>query len=96
MTQCFVCRKCKNNILIRSAEGKESFFCILHMLRIHTSLRKWSKRNLFDLHLKKMNPFDIRVPCIKIANSELLFEKYRMALNLDKYDIEVQNDDAIM
>ena len=42
-----------------------------------------------------MNPFDIRVPCIKIANSELLFEKYRMALNLDKYDIEVQNYYAI-
>ena len=42
-----------------------------------------------------MNPFDIRVPCIKIANSELLFEKCRMALNLDKYDIEVQNDYAM-
>ena len=30
-----------------------------------------------------------------IANSELLFEQYRMALNHDKYEIEVRNDDAI-
>ena len=44
---------------------------------------------------KKMNPFDIGVPCINIARSEVLFEQYRMALNRDKYDIEVQNDDAI-
>ena len=42
-----------------------------------------------------MNPFDIGVPCIKITKSELLFEKYRMALNWDKYDIEFLNDDAI-
>ena len=42
-----------------------------------------------------MNPFDIRVPCIDIAKSELLFEKYKMAPNLEKYDIEVQNDDTI-
>ena len=38
---------------------------------------------------------DIGVPCIKIAKSDLLFEKYRMALNQDKYNIEVLNDDAI-
>ena len=42
-----------------------------------------------------MNPFDILVPCIKISRSELLFEQYIMALNLDKYEIEVRNDDAI-
>ena len=42
-----------------------------------------------------MNPFDISKPCIKIAKSGLLFEKYRMSLNRDKYDIEVRNDDAI-
>ena len=42
-----------------------------------------------------MNPFHICVPYIKISKSELLFEQYRMALNRDKYDIEVQNDDAI-
>ena len=70
-------------------------FCILHILRIHTGLWKWSKRNIFDFHLKKKNPFDIRVPCIKIENSELLIEQYRMSLNREKYDIEFQNDDAI-
>ena len=65
------------------------------MLRIHTGLCKLSKKNVFDLHLKKMNPFDICEPCIIISKRELLFEQYRMALNWDKYDIEVQNDDAI-
>ena len=34
-------------------------------------------------------------PCIKIANSEVLFEKYRMALKRDRYAIEIQRDDAI-
>ena len=89
MTQCFVCHSCKNNILICAAEGKEKVFCILHMLRIYTGLRKWSKRNLFDLNLKKINPFDIGEPCIHIAKSELLFQQYIIALNWDKYDIEV-------
>ena len=42
-----------------------------------------------------MISFDIRVPCNKIEKNELLFEKYRMALNRDKYDNDVQNDDAI-
>ena len=42
-----------------------------------------------------MNPFEIGKPCIIISRSELLFEKYKMALNQGKYDIEVQNDDAI-
>ena len=64
------------------------------MFRIHTGFRKWSKRNVFDLHLK-INLFDIIVPCIKITKSELLFEQYIMALNWEKYDIEVQNDVAI-
>ena len=34
-------------------------------------------------------------PCIKIENSEVLFEKYRMALKRDKDAIEIQRDDAI-
>ena len=37
----------------------------------------------------------MRVPHIKIKRSELLFEQYRMALNQDKYENEVRNDDAI-
>ena len=62
---------------------------------IHTGLRKFVKTDLYDLYLKKMNTFDISKTCIKIANIEVLFEKYRMALNWDKYYIELQDDDAI-
>ena len=58
-------------------------------------MRTWNKRNVYDLHLKKVNPFDIRVPCINIADSELLFEQYIMAPNRDKYDLEIRNYDAI-
>ena len=43
----------------------------------------------------KINLFDIGKPCIKISKSEVLFEQYIMALKRDKYDIQVQNDDAI-
>ena len=42
-----------------------------------------------------MIPFDVHVLCIKIARSDLAFEQYIMALNQDKYDIEVRNDGAI-
>ena len=89
MTQCFVCHIFKNNIFIRATAGKYKFFCILYMLRIHTTLKKCSKRNVFDLHLQKMNPFGIHEPCIKIARSEVLFEQYIMDLGQEKYDIEV-------
>ena len=44
--------------------------------------------------LKKI-PLDIHEPCINIANSEILFEQYRMALNQEKDDSEVRNDDTI-
>ena len=62
-------------IIIWSDEGKEKSFCILHMLRIHNGLQKLIKKNVYDLHLKKMNPFDRRKPCIKISKGELLFEQ---------------------
>ena len=65
------------------------------MLRIHTGLRKSSKKNVYELHLKNMNSFEIVKPCIIIARRELLFEQYRMVLKRDKYDIEVWDDDAI-
>ena len=42
-----------------------------------------------------MIPFDISKPCIHIAKSEFLFERYIMDLNWYKYDIEVRDDDAI-
>ena len=65
------------------------------MLRIHTGLRKWNKKNVHDKHLSKINPIGIDISCIKIAQSELLFEQYRMALKRDKDAIEIQKDDAI-
>ena len=42
-----------------------------------------------------MNPFDIVKSCIKIAESEVLFEQYRIALKRDKYGIAVRDDDAL-
>ena len=85
----------KNTIFIQSAEGKENVFCILHMLRIYTGLQKLMRKNVYDLHIKRMNQFYISKPCINIAKSEVLFEQYIMSLKRDKYDIEVQDYDAI-
>ena len=58
-------------------------------------MRKLSKTNVYELHLKKMNPFEIGKKCNIIARRELSFEQYRMAFKQEKYDIEVKNDDAI-
>ena len=65
------------------------------MLRINTGLRKWNKNNVYDKHLREINPIRIDQPCINISKSEVFFEKYRMALKRDKYAIEIQKDDAI-
>ena len=65
------------------------------MLRIHTGLRKLNKNNVYDKHLREINPIGIHKACINIAKSELLFEKYRMDLKRDKDAIEIQKDDAI-
>ena len=51
--------------------------------------------NGYHIHLRDNNSIGIYQPCIKIANSEVLFEKYRMALKRDKDAIEIQKDDAI-
>ena len=45
--------------------------------------------------LRDKNPVGINQPCIKISDNEVLFEKYRMALKLEKYAIEIQGDDVI-
>ena len=66
------------------------------MLRIHTGLRKCNKKNQYHIILRENNPIRIDQPCINIANSELLFEKYIQWLLSGKKDaIEIQNDDAI-
>ena len=50
---------------------------------------------MYTNFILKKNPFDIGKTCINIEKSGLLFEKYRMDLNQDKYDIEVSDDYAI-
>ena len=65
------------------------------MLRTHTGLQNWNKKNVYDKHLCEINPIRIDIPCIKIAKSKPLFEKYRMAIKRDKYAIEFQKYDAI-
>ena len=65
------------------------------MLRIRTSLRQRNKNNGYHILLRHNNPIGIDQPCIKIINSELLFENYRMDLKEDKDAIGIQKDDAI-
>ena len=95
MNQCYVCNNCNMIIFIKSSNNKEGFLCILQMLRINTGLWNWNKKNGYHIHLRDNNQIGIDKPCINIAKSELLFVKYRMALNRDKDAIEFQKDDAI-
>ena len=95
MTQCFVCTNCNMSIFIPSSNVKEGVFCILQMLRIHTGLRKWTRKDQFHIIIKNMNPLGIYQPCLKIESNELLFEKYRIALKRDKDEIDIDGDDAI-
>ena len=83
------------SIFIQSSNVKEGVFCILQILRIHTGLRKWNKKDLFHMLLRDKNPVITNRLCIMIAKNEVLFEKYRMALKQDKDTIEIQGDDAI-
>ena len=83
------------SIFIPYSNVKEGVFCTLHMLRIHTGLRKWTNNDRFHMILKKMNPLGIDRPCLKIAKDELLFGKYRIALKRDKDAIDIDGDDAI-
>ena len=82
-------------IFIQSYNVKEGSFCILQMLRIHTGLQKWNKKNRYHILLRDNNPIVIDQPCIKIADSEVFFKKYRMAIKRDKDAIKIQEDDAI-
>ena len=93
-THCFVCCNCQKTILTWSSEGKERIFYILHMLSIHTGLQKLSKKNVYDVHLKKWIH-------LKSVNHALLLQGEKCYLKniewllSEKYDIEFQNDDAI-
>ena len=95
MTQCIVCKNCNMSIFIPSSNVKEGFFCILQMLRIHTGLRKWNKKDQFHIFLRDKNPLGIKQPCIMIENNEVLFEQYRIALKRDKDAIDIEGEDEI-
>ena len=82
-------------IFIQSYNVKEGVFKILQMLRIHTVLQRWNKKDQFHMLICDKNPLGIKRPCIMIAKNEVLFEKYRMALKRDKDAIEIQGDDEI-
>ena len=83
------------SIYIPSYNVKEGFFCILHMLRIHTGLRKWNNNDRFHIILSDKNPLGIKQPCIMIAKNEVLFEQYRIDLKREKYAIDIEGEDAI-
>ena len=65
------------------------------MLRIHTGLLKWSKKDQFQIILSDMSPLGIKQPCIMIANTELLFEQYIISLKRDKDAIDIEEEDEI-
>ena len=58
-------------------------------------MQKWNKNKVYDIHLLKINPIIIHQPCIIITKSEVLFEKYRMALKRENDAIEIQKGDAL-
>ena len=90
-----MCNNCNMSIFIPSSNIKEGVFCILHMLRIHTGLRKWNKNYRFHIILSDMNPLGIKQPCLTIAKNEVLFEQYRISLKRDKDAIDIDREDAI-
>ena len=94
-TQCIVCNNCNMSIFIPYYNVKEEVLCILQMLRIHTGLLQWTKKDRFHIILRGINPLEIKQPCPTIANNEVLFEKYRIALKRDKDAIDIEGEDTI-
>ena len=95
MIQCIVCNNCNMSIFIPSYNVKEGVFCILHMLSIHTGLKKWNKKYRFYNILRDMNPLGIKQPCIMMAKNEVLFEQYKIVLKQDKDAIDIKGEDEI-
>ena len=91
MTHCYVCNNCKMSIFIQSSNVKEGFFCILQMLRIHTVLRKWNKKDRYHILLCDNNPMRIYHPCIKIENSEVLFENIEWLLKGTRMPLKLKS-----
>ena len=69
MTQCIVCNNCNKGVFIPSYNVKEGVLCILQMLRIHTGLRKWNKKDRFHNILCDKNPLGFKQPCIICNNN---------------------------
>ena len=90
-----MCNNCNKSIFIPYYNVKEGVFCILQMLRIHTGLRKWTKKDQFHIIIRDMNPLGIKQPCLTFANNEVLFEQYKIALKRDKDAIDIDGEDAI-
>ena len=95
MSQYIVCNNCNMSIFIQSSNVKEGVFCILQMLRIHTGLRNWNKKDQFHIFPRDKNPLGIKQPCIIMAKNEVLFEQYRIALKQDKDAIDIEGEYAI-
>ena len=68
---------------------------ILQMLRIHTGLLKWNKKDQFHNILCDKNPLGIKQPCIMIAKNEVFFEQYRISINQDKDAIDIEGEDKL-
>jgi hypothetical protein len=92
MEHCFVCKNCKKTFRVSCGAGMEHVFCFSHILNLHTGIRKWHRNDIYDRHLKAMNPL-IHEPCSEIVSSQILFEQYRVALNRDTWDISRLNDE---
>ena len=90
-----MCNNCNMSIFIPSYNVKEGVFCILQMLRIHTGLRKWTKKDQFHIIIRDMNPLGIKQPCLTIAKNEVLFEQYIIAPKRDKDENDIDGEDAI-
>ena len=81
MYQCYVYDNCNMSIFIQSSNDKEGFYSILHIIRIHTGLRQWNKKDQFHMLLCDKNPLGINQPCIKIAENEVFFENIEWLLS---------------
>ena len=77
------------SIFIQYYNVKEGVFYILQMLRIHTGLQMWNKKDQFHIFLRDKNPLGIKRPCIMIAKNGVLFEQYIIYLKRDKYTIDI-------
>ena len=58
-------------------------------------MRKWKNNDRFHIIPSDKNPLGIKQPYIIIANNEVLFEQYRIALKRDKDAIDIEGEDAI-